>query len=123
MSTAQNSDYCGGCGETDGTKRCIGCMHPFSTAPTPSARTYKLAMDAANDIMTKFANISPAQIHAQVQVIVQQAIEAGRQPREALTDERIKEIHVELCGTVGSSYDTMARAIEAETNKMNGGAA
>lgn len=22
--------FCGGCGETDGDKRCLGCMHPFA---------------------------------------------------------------------------------------------
>jgi len=33
--------------------------------------------------------------------------------RKPLTDEQIKAIHNELCGTVGSDYETISRAIEA----------
>ena len=35
MNTGLNKDCCGGCGETDGNKRCIGCLHPFTTASAP----------------------------------------------------------------------------------------
>lgn len=35
LAVKQSPEPCGGCGETDPSKRCIGCRHPFS-APSPA---------------------------------------------------------------------------------------
>jgi hypothetical protein len=124
MSTEQNPNCCGGCGETDGNKRCIGCMHPFSTAPTPSVRTDELALAAAGEIMTQFSNdgaslygLNTMQLQARVQCIVQRAIEAGqpaRQVNDDNTDRKADEIMTrgyQLTGYVLRHPETQHRAI------------
>ena len=120
MSTTQNSDYCGGCGETDGNKRCIGRMHPISTAQIPSARTDELALDAATEIVGVFSTNGEflPRLKARVQCIVQRAIEAGQPARhvddqqtDRKTNEIMEERRYQLTGYVLRHPETQHRAI------------
>jgi hypothetical protein len=38
---APEGDACGGCGETDPAKRCIGCLHNFSVPASPIPGGYE----------------------------------------------------------------------------------
>lgn len=73
-------------------------MHPFSTAPTPSVRTDELALASAGEIMCVLAASNGAlltRLKAQIQCIVQRAIEAGqpaRQVNDDNTDRKADEI-------------------------------
>ena len=140
MNTTSNSDCCGGCGETDGNKRCIGCMHPFSTAPIPTRHVNDPLTDRkADEIMERGYQLTGYVLRHPTtsdRVIIESSavrwvkaddmakimFPQNRQPRQPLTDERISDIASSMPGGLdgfckGWGWRSFARAIEAEINK------
>lgn len=117
MNTTSNSDCCGGCGETDGNKRRIGCMHPFTTASAPEASKI-----APGDDMWLSIHMAPFHLNyltgddrKEVLAYGRSVYQATRHVNDSLTDRKTNEIMEErgyqLTGYVLRHPETQHRAI------------
>lgn len=57
---SQQAEPCGGCGNSDESKRCIGCAHPFTPVPTDTFTAVDMATAAAQGFRDGQAAMEPA---------------------------------------------------------------